>query len=128
MHEFRFRFVFNVSFGLVNPDFSRIPPIFLFKNPINLPFSWQKIPIFPFFFLPSCQWAPCCYLTTSVAAIHFFYGAVIISRQYGSNKRCISRATYFISQHLLQPSVTTSALWLVQENLEGVVFVWGKQL
>ena len=50
MHEFRFRFVFNVSFGLVNPDFSRIPPIFLFKNPINLPFSWQKIPIFPFFF------------------------------------------------------------------------------
>ena len=91
MHEFRFRFVFNVSFGQMNPDFSRISPIFLFKNPINLPFSWQKIPIFPFFFtkLPV---GPCCYLTTTVAAIHFFYDAVIISRQYGSNQGCISRA------------------------------------
>ena len=43
----------------MNPDFSHIPPIFLLKNPINLPYSWQKkFPYFPYF-LPSCQWVPC---------------------------------------------------------------------
>ena len=34
--------------------------------------------------------------------------------------------TVFISQHLLQTSVIASALWLIRENLKGVVFIWEK--
>ena len=34
----------------------------------------------------------------------------------------------FILQHLLQASIIASALWLIQENLEGTVFVSGKEL
>ena len=32
----------------------------------------------------------------------------------------------FISQHLLQPSIIASGLWLIRENLKGTVFVRGK--
>ena len=35
---------------------------------------------------------------------------------------CI-KDTVFISQHLLQSSIITSGLWLIQENLKGTVFV-----
>ena len=35
--------------------------------------------------------------------------------------------TVFISQHLLQPSIMTSSLWLIRENLKGM-FIWGKPL
>ena len=33
------------------------------------------------------------------------------------------KGTVFISQHLLQPSIIASGLWLIRENLEGTVFV-----
>ena len=38
------------------------------------------------------------------------------------------KGTVFISQQLLQPSITVSSLSLIQENLNSTVFIWGKQL
>ena len=34
-----------------------------------------------------------------------------------------AKATVFILQHLLQPYVVASGLWLIQENVKGTVFV-----
>ena len=36
--------------------------------------------------------------------------------------------TVFISQHLLQPSIITSCLWLIWENLKGMLMKWTKLL
>ena len=65
--------------------------------------------------------AKVCYMMTSFPAIHFFYNRVIISREH------LKWYTVFISQHLLQPSIITSGLWLIRENMKGM-FIWGKPL
>ena len=52
----------------------------------------------------------CHYFTGALEAIHYVKGTV------------------FISQHLLQASIIVSSLWLIRENLDGTVFIWGKQL
>ena len=36
-----------------------------------------------------------CYLTTSIAAIHFFYGSVIISREHLKRSKCQGHCVYF---------------------------------
>ena len=48
----------------------------------------------------------CHYFTEALEAIHDVKGTV------------------FISQHLLQPSIIVSSLWLFQENLKSTVFIW----
>ena len=37
------------------------------------------------------------------------------------------KETVYISQHLLQPSIITSSLWLTREKLKSM-FIWGKPL
>ena len=59
-----------------------------------------------------------CYMTTSFPAIHFFYDCVIISRDH--LKRSRVNETVFILQHLLQPSIITSGLWLIWEKLKSM--------
>ena len=64
-----------------------------------------------------------CYLTTSVTAIHFL---MVVPLFYGSTwSNPFVKDTVFISQHFLQPSIITSGLWLIQENVKGV-FIWEK--
>ena len=38
------------------------------------------------------------------------------------------KGTVFMSQKLSQPPIIVSSLWLIEENLKGTVFFWGKQL
>ena len=45
--------------------------------------------------------------------------SAIISREY--MKRSIMSKAVFILQHLLQPSIIASGLWLIRENLQGTV-------
>ena len=54
-----------------------------------------------------------CYMITLYSSIPFFYRVVISSDSYVKD-------TVFISQHVLQPSIVTSGLWLIQENLKGM--------
>ena len=75
----------------------------------------------PPWFQACINWKIACYLTTSIPAIDSFYGTVIKAIHY-------VKGTVFISQHLLQVSIIVTSLWLIIENLNGVVFTWGKQL
>ena len=73
------------------------------------------------------SWKTACYLKTSIPAIHFFYGTVIISRE-ALEAIHYFKGTAFISQRLRQPSIKVSSLLLIWENLKSTVFIWGKQL
>ena len=65
------------------------------------------------------------YMTTSIPAIHFF---MVVSLFHGSTwVDPYVKDTVFISQHLLQPSIIRSGLWLIRENLKGMI-VWWKPL
>ena len=70
-----------------------------------------------------------CYLldfrNVYIAAIHFFCGSVIIHRSFWSDPYV--KDTVIFSQHFLQPSITTSVLWLIWENLKSM-FIWEKPL
>ena len=48
-----------------------------------------------------------------------FLLSAIISRE--CMKRSIMAKAVFILQHLLQPSIIASGLWLIRENLQGTV-------
>ena len=65
------------------------------------------------------------YMTTSIPAIHFF---MVVSLFHGSTwVDPYVKDTVFISQHLLQPFIIRSGLWLIRENLKGMI-VWWKPL
>ena len=51
-----------------------------------------------------------------------FLLSVIISREYFKVMPYV-KGTVFILQHLLQPSLIASGLWLIRENLKEPVFV-----
>ena len=70
---------------------------------------WKKSVIWRHHFLP--------YIFSKIMS--FFYGSVW-SDPYIKN-------TMFISQHLLQPSITTSCMWLIREKLKSM-FISGKPL
>ena len=53
---------------------------------------------------------------TSSPGIHSYYDRVIISRSIWRDSYV--KGTVFVSQHLLQPSIITSSLWLIQEKLK----------
>ena len=61
-----------------------------------------------------------CYMTTSFPAIHFLYDSVIFHRSAWGD--LYIKDTVFISQHLVQPSIKTSGLWLIREKLKECVY------
>ena len=77
----------------------------------------------PPWFQACINWKIGCYLTTSIPAIHFFYGNVIISLEAIH----YVKRTVFILQDLLQGSIIVSSLWLIRGNLKVTAFIWGKQ-
>ena len=66
-----------------------------------------------------------CYMTTSFPAMHFFYECHFFTGALEAVD--MSRTPVFISQHLLQPSIITSGLWLIREKLKRI-FISGKPL
>ena len=73
----------------------------------------------------------CKYWKKSVIWRHHFQASVfckIISLFHRSTwDDSYVKDTVFISQHLVQPSIIKSGLWLIQEKLKGM-FIWGKPL
>ena len=57
-----------------------------------------------------------CYLTASIAAIHFFYGSVIISREHLKRSICQEHCVYYTTL-VATMHIITSGLWLIRENL-----------
>ena len=57
-----------------------------------------------------------CYLTASIAAIHFFYGSVIISREHLKRSICQEHCAYYTTL-VATMHIITSGLWLIRENL-----------
>ena len=70
-----------------------------------------------------------CYLKTSIAVIHFFYGSVIILRQHLKRSICQGHYVYFITL-VATIHVVASGLWLIKEHLNDMpyMFIWGKLL
>ena len=62
-----------------------------------------------------------CYLTASIAAIHFFYGSVIISREHLKRSIYQGHCDYFTTL-VATIHVVTSGLWLIRENLNDMLF------
>ena len=60
-----------------------------------------------------------CYLTTSIAAIHYFYGIVIILREHLKRSicqgYCVNFTTLVVTIHIV-----TSGLWLFREILNDM--------
>ena len=80
-----------------------------------------------FFFFsmtPSWFWA-CIYWKKSVIWRHHFLLSIfsmIVSLFHGSAwSNLYVQDTVFISQHLLQPSIMTSGLWLIRKNLKSML-------
>ena len=64
-----------------------------------------------------------CYWTTSIVAIHFFYGSVIISREHLKRSIFQGQRVYFttlVAAVLYNMIIIISGLWLIQENLKGM--------
>ena len=61
-----------------------------------------------------------CYLTASVAAIQFFYGSVIISREHSKRSKCQGYCVYFTT-FVAAIHIITSGLWFIRENLNGML-------
>ena len=57
-----------------------------------------------------------CYLTASIAAIHFCYGSVIISREHLKRSICQRHCVYYTTL-VATMHIITSGLWLIRENL-----------
>ena len=66
-----------------------------------------------------------CYMTTSFPANNLFYNSVFFQESAWSHP--YAKDTVFISKHLLQTSITTSDLWLIQEKLKSM-FISEKSL
>ena len=55
------------------------------------------------------------YLMTSIAAIHFFYGSVVILREYLKQSICQGHCVYF--KTLVAAIHYNSGLWLIPESV-----------
>ena len=60
-----------------------------------------------------------CYLTASIAAIHFFYGSVIISREHLKRSICQGHCVYSTTL-VATIHIITSGLWLIRGNLNNM--------
>ena len=71
-------------------------------------------------------WKIVVFLTASVTVIYF---SMVLSVFHGSTwSDPYVKGTVFISQHLLQPSITTNDFCLIRANMSGIMFIWGKPL
>ena len=71
-------------------------------------------------------WKIVLFLTASVTVIYF---SMVLSVFHGSTwSDPYVKGTVFISQHLLQPSITTNDFCLIRANMSGIMFIWGKPL
>ena len=67
-----------------------------------------------------------CYLATSIAANHFFYGNIIISREHLKRSICQGHCVYFTTL-VAAIHIVTIGLWLIREKLKSM-FISGKPL